>query len=152
LSRKEIHRICVYLLYPDRRQVLLFKEKEGVDKDKFVAPAQEIQEAETPMRTLRKLVKEVVDVDMNFISHHTSAPKVIDSQSIRFNAPLFVQVTNIDDGYDHVDFVFLAQASSAPDLEDSPHAGWFNTEDLVGGVASKHVKSTVREVLSLFNV
>jgi hypothetical protein len=147
LSRKKIHRISVYLLDPDRRRVLLVKERDG----KFLAPARTLSDTETPMQTVRNLVKDVVDVDLDFISHHTSAPMVIDGQSVRFGAPLFVQLTRVDDGHDHVDFVFLAQASSAPDLDGKSEVGWFNTEDLIGGVAPKNVKSTVRTILSLFN-
>jgi len=104
------------------------------------------------METIRNLIKEVIDIELDFVSHHTSAPSVIDDHSVRFGAPLFLQLTHVDDGHDHVDFVFLAQASSAPVLDGQPDVGWFNTEDLIGSMAPKHIKSTVRSILSLFNV
>lgn len=152
MSPKKIHRISVYLLDPDRRRILLFKEKAGIHKGKFVPPACAMDETRIPTETIRKMIRQVVPVDVEFISSHTSVPKVMDGRTVRFGAPLFVQLTHVDDTQDHVDFVFLAQAATAPDLEDQADAGWFNTEDLIGSMAPKHVKTTVRSILSLFHV
>jgi len=144
-----LHRVAVYVLDPDRRRVLLERVEVSGHRMQYTSPARELSPHETPFETARNLVKELLGCEMVPLSYDSSLPAVLDFQTLRLQAPLFVQLIYVDSEKDYVDQVYLGVARKAPEFPDRDRLGWFNAEDLVGSMAPVHVKRSVRQVLRL---
>lgn len=149
MSKKRRHRVSVYILDPDRRRILLRKVVEGPFKNKYAAVACDLVQDETPHETLKRVVRNETGLEIDLVSYSSSNPLVLDSRTVKLNAPLCVQVTHIDEQSDDVEYVFLARARQFS--KSTPELSWFNTEELIGSAAPKHVKIMVREILTLVN-
>jgi len=123
----------------------------GPYRNQYNMLSREMDTAETPLQTIRKMVREAANVELMFVSHSTSFPAVLDTHTVRLQAPLYVQLTSADDQRDFVDYVYLAQAKTAPSFSPDSNLGWFRSEDLIGKKAPRHVKRVVKQVLELVN-
>ena len=149
MTKQRRHRVSVYILDPDRRRVLLHKAVEGPFKDKYAALSTDFVSQELPHETIKRLVQNETGLAVDLVSYGSSSPVVLDSRTVKLNAPLLVQVTHVDDKWDYVEHVFLARARQFS--KNTPGLSWFNTEELIGSTAPKHVKILVREILTLVN-
>ncbi|MCB1043305.1 MAG: hypothetical protein KDC35_10210 [Acidobacteria bacterium] len=147
--KKRQHRVSVYILDPDRRRLLLHKPSSGPFKDKYTALATNLVPDQTPHETLKHFVRMEIGLEIDFVSYGTSSPVVLDAYTVKLNAPLLVQVTRVGADAEFVDHVYVARARQF--CKSTSGLMWFNTEELVGNAAPRHVKLLVREILMLVN-
>ena len=148
MVKKRIHRISVYLLGPERKQILLHKAPQGPFCGAYVPFSASLNERETPTETVERLVKQL-NLNYEIIGHSISMPVLLDERSMKIYPPLHVQVTAIDPQLDFVDYVYLAQAKSAPKFDPKSNLCWFSPKNLKS--APGHVKHLVHYILSLMN-
>ena len=133
----------------ERKRILLSKSTEGYFNSQYVPLSAELNDRETPVETLRKLISEKTHLDFAFLGHNPSMPLVLDSRSVKIYPPFHVQVTHTDDQTDLVDYVYLAQAKASPDLPDSGPLIWVGPQHLKK--LPTFVGHLVRYILALMN-
>ncbi len=149
LPKKRIHRVTVYLLDNDRKRILLQLGKEAPFASTYIPLSTTINEYETPVETAHKLVLERTHLDCIFLGHNPAMPLVLDEISVKIFPPLHVQVINVDEERDYVDYVYLGQVMATPEFRDGGPICWFNQSNLKN--SPNHVKHIVRFILSLMN-
>jgi len=148
LSSTWNYRIAVYLLDSHKRRVLLMKAEDGIYKGKFIPFTFPLPQNKFPQELLQEYFKEKFNVSIEFIFHDSSLPAVLDSNTIQTIAPYFTQISKTATGPAVIDFVYLAFSTSAFKVEN-PTLSWCLAEDLVGRIAPKHVKRTVKHILKI---
>lgn len=152
MAKKRIHRVGVYLLDSDRRRILLCKDSRPEAKNsQFNVPVRNLQPTQTPLETVRQLIRDLCGLEIRFISHSTAMAEVLDHVSVKMPAPLFVQVICASPEIDFVDYVFLAQASKHFEFSEGGDVAWFHSEDLIGSITPRRVKRLCRFVLTMMN-
>lgn len=149
MPKKRLHRVAVYLMDPDRRRIMLERVEVSGHRSQYTVPTRNLSDLETPYETARNLVRELAGTEMNLLSYPDSIPAVLDFQTLRLQAPLFMELIYVDSEKDYVDMVYLGIARKATEFPERGRLGWFNAEDLVGNTAPKYVKRAVRQILRL---
>ena len=135
------------MLDPDRRRLLLCRSEQGPFASQYVALSAGLNDAETPLETLRNLVTRVTRLDFEFLGHSSCMPVVLDEQSVKVFPPLHLQVTAIDQNTDIVEYVYLGQAKTAPAFREGSPLAWFTPATLRN--SPTHVRAVVHHILSL---
>ena len=148
MSLTQSYRLAVYLLDPYKRKVLLTKSLEGSDQGKLAPICFPLPEEQSPQEFIQNFFKAKFNINVEFIFHQTSIPRVLDHCTVQTVAPFFTQVTCSQAGIKTTDFIYLAFVKLQFKLGD-PQYNWCRAEDLVGRIAPRHVKRTVKHILQI---
>ncbi len=144
------YRLAAYLLDPHKRRVLLMKSEEQPYAGKLLPFQWPLPTNAPPQQVIQDFFKSTFKVDIEFIFHDTSIPSVLDVDTVQTVAPFFTQVINIGQGTPVIEFVYLAFTKVLFKIEEQYHS-WCHVEDLVGKVAPRYVKQTVKHIIHINN-
>jgi len=142
------YRLAIYLMDSYKQKVLLTKATDGPFAGKLVPLSFPLPPQAFPQQFLNQYFRETFNVGIEFVFHPTSIPAVLDSNTVQTMAPFFTQVCRPQQGAPFVEMIYLAFATAPFKLGD-PAFTWCRAEDLVGRIAPKHVKRTVKQILQI---